>query len=1051
MSLPEFSIQRPVLVSVCSLLAILLGAIAFVNIPVELMPETVYPTISVRAEYPGVGPEEMENLVARPLEEAFSSAPGVQEILSTSAEGATFVRVGFDYSMNLDEAANELRVRLDRRRQTLPQDMPMPTMFKFDVSQFPIMFMTVSASDMDAKQLRHFVEKIIQPRMERVPGVAQFTVRGGLRREIHVDLNLAKLRALQLPLSRVVQIVRQENLNEPVGPVQEGRYEVLLRTRGEFQNLDEIRGLVVATRQSVPVYMRDIATISDSHEEIQQLVTVDGKPAVRLFVNKQSGANTVQVCEGVMEEAERVHDDYPNIRLEATSDSSRFIKQAINNVTGAAWQGSLLAVVVLLLFLRTFSSALIIGVAIPISVIATFALMYFNGFTLNTVSFGGLALGVGMLVDNGIVVLENIVRHREQGESAKAAAIVGSREVGTAITASTLTTIAVFVPVVFMQGMSAVTFQQLAYVVSFALFCSLMAALTIVPLLCSRYIGGHNANSSADGFFARIFNRSADAMERISSRYGNAVSWALDHRKTVVVTAAALFAASLYMGTLIGVELQPDTDEGELNVNVELEPGTRVEVTDQIMQQLNRIVREEVPESRVVMTESGSGGGGGGNLRAGQNVGEMRITLVDRKERKRSVQEIARDLRPKLQIEPGIIVQTRAGGGMFRRGSRSGSNNEGRLAVEIRGDDLQVMQGLAEKVREAMEGVRGVTDVNISRRPGMPEMLVLVDRPKAASMGLNVSDVAGALRTAVGGSRTSMYRDRGDEYNILVRLQETDRLNLNQVGEVPLLTPSNQVVATESVVQMRRQEGPVSIDRRDQERIIIVSGGLEDRDLGSVVADLDVALRQVTRPPGYEFRYGGEYEEQQKSFRQMLFAAILALVLVYMVMAAEFESWIDPFVVLFSVPLASIGVVLILLLTHTTFNMQAFLGVIVLVGVVVNNAIVLVDYANLLRREHGMALKEAMITAGTRRLRPILMTTITTVLGLLPMSLGIGEGGELQAPLARTIIGGLTTSTLITLVVIPVVYTIVEDWLERFHSRRPRLEEAGLPAGAAGD
>jgi HAE1 family hydrophobic/amphiphilic exporter-1 len=993
----------------------------------------------------------MENLVARPLEEAFSSAPGVEEILSTSAEGATFVRVGFDYSMNLDEAANELRVRLDRRRQTLPEDMPPPTMFKFDVSQFPIMFMTVSATDMDPKELRHFVEKIIQPRMERVPGVAQFTVRGGLRREIHVDLNVAKLRALQLPLSRVVQIVQQENLNEPVGPVREGRYEVLLRTRGEFQNLDEIRGLVAATRQGVPVYMRDIATVSDSHEEIQQIVTVDGKPAVRLFVNKQSGANTVQVCEGVWEEAERVHKDYPNIRLEATSDTSKFIKSAISNVTDAAWQGSLLAVLVLLLFLRTFSSAMIIGIAIPVSVIATFALMYFNGFTLNTVSFGGLALGVGMLVDNGIVVLENIVRHREEGQSAKAAAIVGSREVGTAITASTLTTIAVFVPVVFMQGMSAVTFQQLAYVVSFALFCSLIVALTIVPLLCSRYIGGHASEKEGRGIFAKIFNRSADAMDRLCVQYGSAVSWALGHRKTVVLSAGALFVASIYMGTLIGVELQPDTDEGELNVNVELEPGTRVEITEEIMQRLNRIVREEVPEAKVVMTESGNGGGGGGNLRAGQNSGELRINLVDRTERKRSVQEIARDLRPKLQIEPGIIVQTRAGGGMFRRGSRSGSNNEGRLAVEIRGDDLQVMQSLAEQVRDAMNSVRGVTDVNISRRPGMPEMLVLVDRPKAASMGLNVSDVAGALRTAVGGSRSSMYRDRGDEYNILVRLQEIDRLNLGQVGDVPLLTPSNQVVSTESVVQMRRQEGPVSIDRRDQQRIIIVSGGLEDRDLGSVVADLDQAMRQITRPPGYEFLYGGEYEEQQKSFRQLLFAAILALILVYMVMAAEFESWIDPFVVLFSVPLASIGVVLALLLTNTTFNMQAFLGVIILVGVVVNNAIVLVDYANLLRREHGMSLHESMITAGTRRLRPILMTTITTVLGLLPMSLGIGEGGELQAPLARTIIGGLTTSTLITLVVIPVAYTIVEEGLARLRGQRPRYEQTGLPAEAAGD
>ncbi len=1042
MNLPDFAIRRPVTTLMVTLIAVLLGIIAFIQIPVDLMPEIVYPTLSVQATYEGVAPEEMETLVTRPLEEAFAAAPGVEEITSTSTEGQSFVRVGFEYGTDLDEAANELRSRLDRRRRLLPEEMDPPVIYKFDVSQFPIMFLTVAADDMDPKQLRHFVEKQIQYRLERVPGVAQFTIRGGLRREIHVDLDLRKLRALDMDVDRVVQIIQQENLNRPVGPVREGRFEILLRTQGEFQRLEELRNIVVTTRNGVPIYLRDIATVEDSHEEIRYKVSVNGVPAVRLFVYKQSGANTVKVSDAVWKEIDRIHRDYPNIHISATRDTADFIRMSIANLEQAAGVGAVLAVVVLLFFLRSLMSTLIIGTAIPIAVITTFALMYFNGFTLNTISFGGLALGVGMLVDNAIVVLENIYRHREEGLNRREAARKGSKEVAMAVTASTLTTVAVFVPVVFITGISGQQFRQLAWVVSFALLCSLVSALTIVPMLCSRYLP-RPVNPHERKGVAGVMDRTAFGfIERLTGLYTRTLNWALDHRLTVVAGAAFLFAVTVYLMPLIGVELQPQVDEGEVRVRVELEPGTRVEVTDAVMQRLAKIVEQTVPEARYIQVESGSSSPFRGG---GQHTGDLRISLVEKSKRKRSSQEIANALRRAFGTEPGVSIIVRTGGGMFSRISRLGTTEGDRLEVEVRGHDFGVLAELADEVRKRMIAIPGVTDAQISRKPGLPEMLIRVDRAKAASMGLNVSDVAETLETAIGGRRASFFRQEGDEFQILVRLRQRDRMDLAQVGQIPITTPAGRTIPAESIIEMRRQEGPISISRADQQRVIAVTGAIAGRDLGSVVRDLDASLREMNLPAGYELRFGGEWEEQQKAFRELSFAALLALVLVYMVMASQFESLRDPFIILFSIPLAGIGVTALLLLTNTTFNIQGFLGLIVLVGIVVNNAIVLIDYTNLLRRDYGVPLREAVVRAGRNRLRPILMTTITTVLGLFPMSLGLGEGGELQAPLARVVIGGLTTSTLITLVFIPVIYMILEERAERAAVR------GAAPEPVAGD
>ena len=1051
MNLPAFSIRRPVTVMMVTLIAILLGVVAFVNIPVDLMPETEFPTLTVAVQYPGVGPQEMENLIARPLEQSLSSTPGVEEITASASEGSANVRVSFTYGMNLDEAANEVRTRIDRRRGSLPEDSEPPVIYKFDVSQFPVMFLTAASDKMDQKELRFFVEKNIQYRIERVPGVAEVRVRGGLRREIQVNLDLKKIRALNLSLNQIVNTLRSENLNLPVGPVMEGKYELLVRTQGEFKNLEQIRNVVVASRSGVPIYLKEIAEVMDGSEDVRGMISQDGTPAVRLFVNKQSGANTVQVSKGVLEEMKAIERDFPDFKLGTTLDSAEFIKASINNVKDSAIQGAGLAVIVLLFFLRNVLSTMVIGVAIPIAVISTFALMYFNGFTLNIVSFGGLALGIGMLVDNSIVVLENIYRHMEMGKPRLQAALEGSREVASAITSSTLTTLAVFVPVLFSNGVSAQTFKQLAVVVSFSLAASLLVALTIVPMMSSKFLNASNHLQDAPTIWGRLYRFAGVIPEAMSRVYGDILKVALANKTVVVLTAVALIGLSAFLGSKLGFELQPELDEGEIGVDVELEPGTRVAETDAIMQKLREIVVAKVPEVKNILIESGSDGGGfrGGS---GQNRGEMRITLVPKGERKRSAPEVVAALRPLMQIEPGMRVTSRLRGSFINRLSR-GFGDGDRLAVEIRGYDLDVLNDLGTKVLEAMGNVRGAAGPRIAVPPGNPEMVIRVDRAKASSLGLNVADVAATMETAIGGKQASMFRQDGDEFNILVRLQEKDRLDIAQIAQIPLTTPSGLVIPAGSVVTLQRREGPSQIQRKNQQRILTVSAALQDRDLGSTVRDLSAQLRKIDLPDGYTFNFGSEYEEQEEAFQQMILAVILAITLVYMVMAAQFESLRDPFIILFSIPVASIGVVLSLMLTHTSVTIQALLGMIVLVGIVVNNAIVLVDYANQLRRDHGMKLYEAIMDAGMSRLRPILMTTATTVLGLIPMAIGIGEGAELQAPLARVIIGGLTASTMITLLLIPVLYMIFEQFAERAKERVTEKESKLRPqtSPASGD
>ena len=591
MKIAASSIHRPIMTAVFYMIIIILGGIAFFRLPIDLMPDVTYPAITVRTNYEGVGPQEIETLITEPIERALGSVPGIEEINSDSQEGSSSVRVNFVWGTDLAEATEEVRTRIDRIRGALPEDADTPTIYKFDISQFPIMFLSVSG-DMNPKDLRYFVEDQIQYRLERAPGVAAVNIRGGLRREIHVDLNRERLQSLQIATNEVLSALRRENVQLPAGYVYEGDFEILLRTRGEYTSMQEIEDTVVTLRNGVPIRIKDIATVEDSHQEIRDYTRIDGKPGIRLSVNKQSGANTVAVARAVREEIERINRDFSNVRVDITSDTSKYIENSIKSVRDAAILGSILAVLVLLLFLRNFRSSIIVSVAIPISVIGTFALMYFYGFTLNTVTFGGLALGVGMLVDSAIVVLENIFRHREAGLDRKEAAILGTREVGPAIIAAALTTVVVFLPVVFTGGMSGVMFKQLAYVVTFSLICSLVVALTLVPVLCSKLIRVREPNRKS--LIYRFVHFGGVVLEKLDANYQQAIHWALDHRKTVLFGTVASFVVALLLLPLIGVELSPETDEGEVRINYELPPGSTLEVSDAVARQLEEIVKSVV-------------------------------------------------------------------------------------------------------------------------------------------------------------------------------------------------------------------------------------------------------------------------------------------------------------------------------------------------------------------------------------------------------------------------------------------------------------------------
>ncbi|MEM1093538.1 MAG: efflux RND transporter permease subunit [Bacteroidota bacterium] len=1036
-SLTDLSIKRPVATAMFYLVVVTVGIVGFRYLPVDLLPPIEFSRLTVFTRYANVGPEEMEQIITDPVENALSGIPNLERMSSSSEEGSSQVRLEFAKGTSLDEAANDIRSALDRIRDNLPVEAEPPRIWKFDPNNISIVSLAVE-SRRPLEETTRILERDLARRFEQIPGVGTIEVRG-VSREIRVDLERDRLQAANLTPDDVRQALSQENTTLPGGNVKDGIRDLYVRSLGEYESMDQIDDTVIRYVNGKPIRVGDVATVEDGYEDVRWLSELDGVPVIRLSIQKQSGANTVAVADDIQREVDRINAERNDLILRVTSDQSTFIRQSISNVQTSAFWGGLLAIFVLYLFLRNGSSTFIIALAIPISVIATFGVLFFGGLTLNQMTFGGLALGIGLMVDNAIVVLENIVRHREEkGVSLVEAARVGTREVAGAIVASTLTTCVIFLPLVFMQSTIGSLFQALALVVVFALACSLLVALTLVPVLASRFL---SVKTDSDETAKR--SRFQVFFSKLEERYQRFLERALRHRVAVFGVTGVLLLGAILLFPTIPVELAPPTDSDEISVTMEMAQGTNIAVVMTYLGELEKTVRPLLPEGDVLGVMS--------DARWGR--AELEIRMAPAGERSVDSSELADEIRTAVVgTLPGARIRVRAQSGLWilRRLFSSGGGDES-IQIELRGYDLQVADNIARQIEVRAQQIPGIADVQLSRREGRPEENITFDREKIASLGLSVQEVARSIQTSVGGSRASQFRDGGDEFPIVVRLRPQDRLTVQDLSDISVRTPEGRIVPVSALVQTDRKRAATNIQRINGQRVTYISASLEDGvALGDAVEDLRADLAQMNIPEGFSITYGGEYEQQQEAQRDFIIAILLALVLIYMVMAGQFERFLDPLIVMFAVPVAIVGVVPTLMLTNTTLNMQSIMGLVMLVGIVVNNAIVLVDYINLLRREQGMNLHDAVAEAGRLRLRPILMTTLTTVLGLFPLALGWGAGAEIQASLARVVIGGLTASTLITLVLIPVVYLSLTQVSERVKAWRWSLKSTGLASPEPG-
>lgn len=1017
MALTTQSIKRPIATSMIFLIIITLGMMGFRFLPVDLLPPVELPELSVQVSYPNVGPEDIELLVTEPLENVLSIVPDVEQMTSASREGSGSVTLRFAQGVNIDVVTNDVREALDRARRSLPEDADPPRINRFNPDDQAIVVLGVQ-SDMDLMDLTTIMERELARRFEQIGGVGAVDVWGGIDREIRVEVRRDRLLASGLTMNDISAAIGREGSNAPGGNVQRGLSDLYVRSMGEFTGVDEIRDVVIRNIGGVPVRVGDVADVSLARADIGRYIEIDEVPMLRMGIRKQSGANTVAVAEAIRTEMQRVNQERSDLSILLVTDQSEFIQESIDSVRNSAVWGGILAVIVLMSFFRNGSITTIISISIPIAIIATFALLYFGGLTLNQMSFGGLALGVGLIVDNAIVVIENIVRHRQGGASLKRASQRGTKQVTGAIVASTITTSVIFLPVVFMQTLTGTMFQELALVVVFALMCSLLVALTLVPMLSSRFLSVVPDTERTE------ITANERVLLAVEGRYEKLVGWALTHKLIVVGITAALLLGSVYSLRFVSYELTPQAEADTISVRMRMDEGTNIAILHAYMMEMNNIIRNIVPWENVVhYTRDVS-----------NSNAELELTLVDLNQRTMNADELADYIRARVESAiPGMRVWVRAQSGLWIMRRIFGSGGEDAIQIELRGYDLDQAEDVAQAIRERVEVLPGIADVNLSRLEGRPEQRISFDRERMAALGIGATDISRAIQASIGGSRAGVFRDRGDEIDIIVRLRPEDRLNVQDIDNISVRASDGQVVPVSSLVTTLYDRGPTDIRRINGQRVTYINANLESGvALGDAVDTIRSDLATMDLPAGFSIVYGGEYEEQIKAQRDFMLAIAMALVLIYMVMAAQFERFLDPLIVMASVPLAIVGVVPTLIMTGTTLNMQSFMGMVMLIGIVVNNAILLVDYINIMRREEKLDIVPAVMKAGRLRLRPILMTTMTTVLGLLPLALGIGAGAEMQAALARVVVGGLIASTLITLVLIPVVYVsanTLQQWL----------------------
>ncbi len=1044
MKIIDFSIRRPVTVFIFAVAAVVFGLVAFRQLATDLLPDITYPSLTVQTRYDGAAPVEVESLITRPVENSVGVVNNVVRVLSSSRPDVSDVTLEFAWGTNMDLAALDVRERLDVLQ--LPADAERPLLLRYDPSLDPILRLGVYG-EQDLIHLRLLAEEQVKRSLERIEGVAAVVVSGGLEEEIHVELDERRIANLGLTAGLVLERLAQENINLTGGRLREGQTEYLVRTVTEFIRPQDLLQVVVDSSQGALVRVADVARVVRSHKEREIITRINGRESVEVAVYKEGGTNTVTVSDAVRAGLEalagRLRQLDPNLELTVITDQARYIRQSVSEVLQTALYGGLLAILVLYLFLRSWKTTVIIGIAIPISVVATFFLMFVSGISLNIMSLGGLTLGIGLLVDNSIVVLEAIQRRRDEGRGDLDAANEGASSVARAVVASTLTTVCVFVPIVFVEGIAGQLFGDQALTVTYSLVISLVVALSIIPMLASRRFDPGLAEPGDDrpsaalratAGAARLAARAMTGMHRLSARltalplrlfhagfealaraYGRTLTRVLDRRAVTILVALALLVASVFILPLLGTELVPELVQGEFYVNTVLPPGTHLDLNQRRLAQLESFALglDGVETVYAIVGTSNEQGGAASETR--ENIGQLTLTLSPPISRQRE-EALMAELRTALDRQDQLD---------YRFGRPSYFSFKTPIEVEIRGYNLKLLERLAAQLTERMARIDGLTDIKSSTEGGNPELQIRFDRDRLAALGLTLTQVADVVRAKVLGSVATDIQREDRSIDIRLRAQEEFRDSVADLRQLTVFQAGKTAVPLAAVAEVIETEGPAEIRRSEGDRVAVITANLVGRDLGSVAEEIVAALDGLALPSGYDWRIGGQRQEMETSFDSMRMAILLAIFMVYLVMASQFESLLHPFVILFSVPFALIGVLGTLWLFGVTISIVVLIGAILLAGIVVNNAIILVDYTNQLRRD-GMAKREALEKAGRVRLRPILMTTATTVLGLAPMAVGLGEGSELRSPMALTVIGGLITSTALTLLIIPAVYSALD-------------------------
>ena len=1066
MSVTRTVVNRPTTTLIIFILVIGFGLYAASGLAIDLFPEVNPPVLIIFTNYSGAGPEEVEKTITRPLEGQLSNVGNIQEISSTSSSGSSQIIMEFIWGTNMAEAANDVRDRLEFVKGQLPDEATTPQIFKFDPSLIPILQLEMSGNR-SPEALRELAEDIVQPRLEQIEGVALASVNGGRERIIRVEIPQNRLDAYDLTMQQVANAVRSQNVQIAGGSITEGNTNFLISTEGEYESIQQIRQVVVTYKGGgasaaggaagrgaaaagagatgsgsgpTPILLRDIAEVQDDFRERESLVYIDGEPGVFVIVQKRSGTNSVEVADSVRGKLGEINQALPiGTEVGVLTDTTDIIRASLQQVSTAAITGALLAVVILFVFLRSFRTTLIIGFAIPISLVVTLSVMYFAGLTLNLMTLTGLALGVGMLVDNSIVILENIYRYREKGAKLRASAVLGSQEMINAIVASTLTTISVFAPLaVFRRQLEFIgeLFSGLAFTVVISLGSSLLVAMFLIPVLSSKYLPiSSRKQRPLKGVLKAVDDRADRAFRSLDRGYQRALGVALRHKFLTLLLAVAILGGSVALVPRIGFELTPPQPEDSVQVSVELPVGTRLERTEDVMQELADIVREEVSTYENIIISVGERSFGGFLGASRSYRGTFTVSLPDLEDRVESATEVEDILRSHFDDFPGVDFSFDAGGG-----PGGGPFNAPPIDVLVQSQDLDRAEDVATRIQNLIESdFPEVTEPSVDLEEGLPQVELVIDRARAYSLGLNVATIGEEVRAHIDGITASKYRTGGAEYDIVVISDEPSRDQLLDLNRIFVVNNQGRKIPLASFATTERDTGPVSINRENQRRTIHITGGLAP---GATVEQVTPRLRQaifeaIPAEQDLVIEFGGDYADLIRYGRTFGVIMLISVFLVFGVMASEFESFVDPFIIIFTIPFLIVGVLLLYFLTGQTLSLFTAVGLVVLVGIVVNNGIVFVDYTNLLRKR-GLGINDAVIEAGGNRLRPILMTTLTTVLGLVPVAFFQGEGSTLVQPIGQTVVGGLTVGTLMTLFVIPVIYAIVNRIGERRAERHER-------------